>query len=278
MVRRQLFIALLIGFTVHSKVIIWDLGDTLFGTSYFTFARKIGLRHFLSYMLLDWRNPNVKPIVFDVLEKMNPSEEYPKEIATDNEGNPLPVIMNHWLAGIISGEMVIQSIREYFTHLDAQKYFASKRQRRLVLKTIEQMFSPSTLVAATYPIIEGIELLHDCYHARNADGALKNSLFVLSNWDDISFKLLKKRYADIFDAYFENHHIVISGAIGLIKPKKEAFAYVLKTYHLDPKECIFIDDQYDNILAAQEVGITSLLMCKGNYTTLRNILIKLEVL
>ena len=43
-------------------------------------------------------------------------------------------------------------------------------------------------------------------------------------------------------------------------------------------DCIFIDDLYDNILAAQTVGITSLMVCKNNYKTLRKILIKLGAL
>ena len=260
------------------KVIIWDLGGTLFGTSQLTFARHIGFRYFAEYTLFDWRSPNIKPIVFDVLEKMNLSEEHTAEVAADDEGNPLPVIMNNWLAGLITGQEAFKSVSEYINHLDMQHYFVSKRQKQLVIKTIEQMFNPETLVAATYPITDGITLLHDCYHAKNPDGTTKNTLFILSNWDDVSFELLKKKYASIFDTYFEKHRIIISGAIGLIKPKKEAFKYVLHTYHLDPKDCIFIDDQYGNILAAQSVDITSLLVCKGNYTTLRNILIKLGVL
>lgn len=263
---------------VQSKVLIWDLGDTLFTTSYFTVARSIGLWRFALYAALDLKNPNIKPMVFDILDKINPSHENPQEIATDNEGNPLPAIMERWLAGTISGKEVFKSVSDYVGQLELQHYFVSSRQKDLVLKTIEKMFDPEALVDATYPIAGGITLLHDCYHAAAPDGSRKNTLFVLSNWDDVSYELLRKKYADIFETYFDNHHIIISGAIGLIKPKKAAFAYVVDTYHLDPKECIFIDDSYDNVLAAQSVGMTGLLMCKGNYATLRKILLKLGVL
>jgi len=262
----------------QAKTIIWDLGETLFSTSHFAFARTIGLQHFLSYMLFDWKNPNIKPKVFDILERMNPSEEHPREIATDNEGNPLPIIMHKWLAGIISGAEIIKSMHDYIGQLEMQDYFVSKREKTLVVKTLEQMFNPQALVDATYPITDAIELLHDCYHAKNEDGSPKNTLFILSNWDEVSFELLKKRYTSIFNTYFDLHRIVISGAIGLIKPARDAFLYVLKTYNLDPTDCIFIDDLYDNILAAQSVGITSLMVCKNNYKTLRNILARLGAL
>lgn len=271
-------IALIVSTSASGKVIIWDLGGTLFGTSFMTFAYRIGIHHFIGYMIADLRSPNVRPIVFDVLQKIDPSEENPREVAADEDGNPLPVVMNRWLAGLISGADALKSVHDYIEQLDARHYFVSRRQKRLVTKTIEQMFNPDTLVDATYPIMDAMTLLDDCFHAKNADGGAKNTLFVLSNWDEVSFALLKERYAHIFNRYFDQHHIIISGAIGLIKPKKDAFAYVLDTYKLDPQDCIFIDDQYDNVLSAQSVGITSLLVCKSNFKALRNILIKLDVL
>ncbi|HEV2601941.1 MAG TPA: HAD-IA family hydrolase [Candidatus Babeliales bacterium] len=264
--------------SAYSKVIIWDLGDTLFGTSYVTFARQIGVHHFINYMLFDWQSPNIRPMVFDVLSKINPPEEFPREIATDSEGTPLPIIMNRWLAGIISGQELLKSVRDYIEHLDKQKYFISNRQKTLVLKTLEQMFDPESLVNATYPLPDAIALLNDCYHAKKPDGSPKNTLLVLSNWDTVSFDLLQKRYADIFDTYFKKNHIIVSGAIGLIKPEKEAFKYVLNTYKLDPADCIFINDLYENVLAAQAAGITALTICKGNYKSLRAILKKLDAL
>jgi len=277
-VRIVVLYALCFILSVRGKTIIWDLGDTLFATSHFTFARTIGLQHFLSYMLFDWKNPNIKSKVFDVLERMNPSEENPREIATDNEGNPLPIIMNKWLAGLVSGTEIIKSMHDYLDQLEMQDYFVSKREKTLVTRTLEQMFNPEALVSATYPIKDAIKLLRDCYHAKNEDGSAKNTLFILSNWDEVSFDLLKQRYASIFNTYFDAHRIVISGAIGLIKPARDAFLYVLNTYSLDPADCIFIDDLYDNILAAQSVGITSLMVCKNNYKSLRKVLIRLGAL
>jgi putative hydrolase of the HAD superfamily len=262
---------------IFGKTLIWDLGDTLFTTSQYKIAWKIGLQHFIGYALFDWRDPRtIRSVIFNILEAMDPAQEHPTYVATDNEGNPLPVIMNRWLAGTISGKEAFISIRDYVEQLDKQKYFVSAREKNLVMKTFEQMFEPQTLVDATQPIEEALKLLHECYHAKNKDGTPKNTLIVLSNWDEVSFALLKKRYAHIFDTYF--HHIVISGAIGLIKPKKDAFTYVIKTYNLNPKDCIFINDQYDNVLAAESAGILALTVCRKNYKSLRSILLRLGAL
>jgi len=273
-----LFIALTISLVSQSKTIIWDLGSTLFKTSHLTFARKIGLDKFIAYAVMDLRSPNIKPIVFDILNKMHPNDESPSEIATDNDGNPLPVIMERWLAGLITDNEIMKSVSDYFGHLEKQKYFVSNRQKNLVFATIEQMFNPHTMAAATKPIKAGIKLLNECYYAKNPDGSPRNSLFVLSNWDEASFKLVKAKYAQIFDNCFDSRHIIISGAIGLIKPNKDAYLYVLNTYDLDPKDCIFIDDQCVNILAAESVGITAILLCNSNYQNVRTNLIALGAL
>ena len=241
-------------------------------------AYNIGFSNFISYALLDWKTPNIQPMIFDILEKMDPSESEPTEIATDNEGRPLPIIMHKWLAGIIPSNALLKSVNDYLEHLDKKKYFRSNRQKNLIKRTFEVMFNPAMLANCTHPIMAGIQLLEECYNATNKDGTPKNTLLVLSNWDDVSFNLLKQRHSSIFNKYFESKHVVISGAIGLIKPRKEAFEYVIKTYDLDSKDCIFIDDQYDNILAAQAVGITALLLCKNNYKALRQILIKINAL
>lgn len=263
---------------LDAKTIIWDLGDTLFTTSRFRMAYNIGIYKFLTYSILDLKSPNIQPIINDILNKIDPPENYKGEIATDRSGEPLPSLINKWLAGLVLSKDLIKSINDYIDQLDQRNFFISLRQKELVKRTFEAMFDPKTLVSATYPLDDGIKLLERCYKASDKHGNPKNTLLVLSNWDEISFKELKERYANIFDKYFNPKNVVVSGAIGLIKPEKEAFKYILKNYKLDPKDCIFIDDQYDNILAAQSVGITSLLLCRGNYQTLEKILEKLNVL
>ena len=61
------------------------------------------------------------------------------------------------------------------------------------------------------------------------------------------------------DFYHIFDKIYFSHKIGLKKPGKEFFEYVLKENNLNPEECIFIDDAPKNIDAANELGFKGIL-------------------
>ena len=62
--------------------------------------------------------------------------------------------------------------------------------------------------------------------------------------------------------------MVFSGEINIVKPDAKIFEYVLETYKLDRKECLFIDDSEINIKGAEKVGIKGYLF-DGNAEKLR---------
>ena len=53
--------------------------------------------------------------------------------------------------------------------------------------------------------------------------------------------------------------LVFSGPIGMNKPNRDIFEYLLKKYDLNAEECIFIDDSEKNINGAKAVGINTIL-------------------
>ncbi|MBE7036676.1 MAG: HAD family phosphatase [Ruminococcaceae bacterium] len=65
---------------------------------------------------------------------------------------------------------------------------------------------------------------------------------------------------------------VFSGTIGITKPGKEIFDYLLKTYSLKADECLFIDDSIMNIKGAETVGINGYLF-DGDAEKLRDYLV-----
>lgn len=67
---------------------------------------------------------------------------------------------------------------------------------------------------------------------------------------------------DLFDG------LVFSGEVKMAKPDVRIFRYLLDTYSLDPKDCIFIDDAPSNINGAENVGIEGYLF-DGNVQKLR---------
>ncbi len=62
-----------------------------------------------------------------------------------------------------------------------------------------------------------------------------------------------KQLFDRFDG------LVFSGTIGMVKPDREIFEYLLNKYELEAEECLFVDDSTKNIDGAKAVGINTYL-------------------
>ena len=56
-----------------------------------------------------------------------------------------------------------------------------------------------------------------------------------------------------FYSYFDK--LYVSCEIGLSKPNKEIYQYVLNDEKLNPAETIFVDDRKQNLIGAKEVGM-----------------------
>lgn len=99
-----------------------------------------------------------------------------------------------------------------------------------------------------HPIPETIELLKE----------LKRKgykLFALSNYHKYAFE---KTYSENdFFSLFDGK--VISYEVKFIKPERQIYEYLLKTYDLRPEETLFIDDMEANIRGAEQVGMHTIL-------------------
>ena len=79
-------------------------------------------------------------------------------------------------------------------------------------------------------------------------------LFLLSNIS-IGFAENYKSVPEIKEIFNLFDGLVFSGPIGLIKPERKIFEYLLNKYDLKKEECVFIDDNIANIAGAQKVGL-----------------------
>ena len=79
-------------------------------------------------------------------------------------------------------------------------------------------------------------------------------LYGLSNYPAEKFSLARQKYA--FMAWFDD--ILISGAVGLVKPDPAIFRLLLTRIGRTAQSCIFIDDSRPNIDTAQELGFTAI--------------------
>jgi 2-haloacid dehalogenase len=75
--------------------------------------------------------------------------------------------------------------------------------------------------------------------------------FAITNFSSEKFAITKLRYQ--FFKLFDG--IVVSGHEGLIKPDLRIFQLFLERYGYVAEECVFIDDNQQNVEAAREIGM-----------------------
>jgi HAD superfamily hydrolase (TIGR01509 family) len=76
-------------------------------------------------------------------------------------------------------------------------------------------------------------------------------LYLLSNMPVSTFEYLVKR--DRFFSHFK--HLVISGAIRMIKPDPAIYKHLVAQTGIVPAETVFVDDLLKNVVAARECGL-----------------------
>ena len=76
-------------------------------------------------------------------------------------------------------------------------------------------------------------------------------IYGLTNWSMETFPEAREHFGilQMIDRY------VVSGAEGLVKPDHRLFRVLLDRYSLKAEECIFIDDNPDNVAAAKALGM-----------------------
>lgn len=82
----------------------------------------------------------------------------------------------------------------------------------------------------------------------------KYKLYALSNWSAETFGIAQSKYEVLnqFDG------VVVSGVEKIRKPFPAFYQILLDRYQLKPEECLFIDDNYRNVLAAEALDIPSI--------------------
>lgn len=87
---------------------------------------------------------------------------------------------------------------------------------------------------------------------RNLHG--RYQLYGLTNWSAESFPYAYKNY-DFFSLF---NGIVVSGEEKLIKPDERIYELLLNRYNLNASECLFIDNNYENIRTAQAMDFNTI--------------------
>jgi len=82
----------------------------------------------------------------------------------------------------------------------------------------------------------------------------KYKVYGLTNWSAETLPIAMNLY-DFFD---KMDGIVVSGDEKLIKPDPKIYQVLIDRYAIKPEESLFIDDNFDNIVAAQKFGFRTI--------------------
>ena len=82
----------------------------------------------------------------------------------------------------------------------------------------------------------------------------KYQLYALTNWSAETFPVALERFD--FLQTFEG--IVVSGEERTRKPYPKIYEILLERYQINPAKSVFIDDNLENVLAAQKIGINGI--------------------
>ena len=94
-----------------------------------------------------------------------------------------------------------------------------------------------------------------------------HEIYGLTNWSMETFPEARRHFSilQMIDRY------VVSAAEGYVKPDPQLFQVLLDRYHLQADDCIFVDDNPDNVAAACQMGMKGIVF--GGAENLRKELI-----
>lgn len=236
--------------SIDAKKIIFDLGYTLVKPRKLHIACYLGLNECLKLFLEHGKGMQslLTERMFNVMEEDGCGVN--NVGAKDPGGRLLPVFMTNWLEGKCSSQ---SALKEALRLLEQQKEYWTEKEMLFLKKSFKLLFSPKVYAKNMKPLPLMRAVLQKC--ARNPD----NEFYIASNWDPDSFEYMyqEKALRHIF-CHFKRENIFLSGFEQEIKPDPNFFRSLLHKANLKPEECIFIDDQEENVRAARKLGFTAI--------------------
>lgn len=243
MIKKYIYIAVFyLSNQAFGANIVFDVGDVLVETKYAQTLWSIG-----PFKLLHCATTGCNPFaahkrLFALLDHIKPYN--PEQIIVkDAHGHIMPQLFIDWLKGTASGDQILAQVYQA-----PDSFFTGRAEKNLIFALAEVLFTPLYFVETRHVIQPAVDLVKDCKKAGH-------SVYILSNWEPESFELMEYLYPEVFDLFDGK---IISGKVGMVKPDPALYHYLLETYNLDAHETILIDDQPENIIAAQNLGISGI--------------------
>jgi len=240
----------LVGETMHEnrkKIIIFDLDGVLFKENKPAFIKKVGFSDLAKYTLRTWSTP--ENICLDTLQCISTQEVKKHEIPLMHRGRSMPCCIMDWQLGDKDHIQVRQELAQHIDALAAKNHFKSEQDRDLTKRILDITLNPEHLADITTPISPMVQLAKQL-----KENGYK--LLLLSNLATEHYDILHAKYPEIAKLF--DGRIIISAHVKMLKPHKQIYQHVLDTYQLKAQECIFIDNQQENVDAALQCGIVGI--------------------
>ena len=239
---------------IDKDVVIFDLTGVLLHPSKRFIFSEVGPWELFKYCILNFQLPySVFHRLTNFLEKLAPASSEKKYFYKDQI---LPEIICQWQKGELNSHEILEIIKQKCESEEMKTFFASTAEKNLILKMANIIFTPKLLAKKSIKRIEsGIAILKALANKRNEHGEKRHTILGLSNMEEEIVKEVHNLHPDIFGCF---DGMMISSAVHMMKPDEEIYQHFLKTFNLNPKDCIFFDDQKENIVAAEKLGIQSI--------------------
>lgn len=232
------------------KAIVFDLGGVVVDTCKKKIFWQIGPKVFFDY----WRNAKsshdlhtMQKRLYALLNAAHPSHKEGNQWGVnDGHGKELPQLLAEWLRGMKPNKELYDQVVAFADKNPT--WFTHPSERSMLIKTSRTIFNPRAFIRTRKFFDESIELIHEC----KARGF---KLYILSNWDRESGKLMVEKKPDLFTLF---DGIIFSGDVQSIKPEPAIFENI--TDIIPAEECVFIDDQPENTQIAQALGFNTILV------------------
>ena len=232
---------------MERKNIIFDLIGVLFALDHYAIFRNMGVASVLRYVCTHRKDPF--SMAYAVLNHMHLQEEHDYQVIKYKHAT-LPRCITEWQQGKKTNRQALEEIEQYLYTPQGAALFSSPYEQQTVNNIITAIFNASCLTTYMRPIIPNFFLVKELKEHT------PHRLFLLSNFDADAMLTISLSYPDFFSLF---DGIMVSGQVGLLKPYPEVYRHLLTQYDLRSEESLFIDDQYENILGAQQVGISCVL-------------------
>lgn len=271
--RATFVVLILFQSALSPKVIVWDLGYVCLAPGKFTMAWSIGLPSLIYHKVTG--GGDVKKKMFDFLtdtfgkqQPINPKDPQNQWTYVMGDGFILPEIWCEHMKGKYTGAEILEKSYPYL-----ETYFTSTSERNLIKSLMQHVFDPKKFSEHMHPIEETIQLMNDLMQQGDT------TCMILSNFAMDAFtEMHNKPESQALFKHINKDHLIVSGDVGMLKPHQDIYEYLKEKLIAHDsrfadqsflaRECIFIDDQIENIIAARKQGITSYHF-DGNHQKLR---------